>query len=209
MTATQHLLIGLTGGIGSGKSTVADKFKQLGVNFVDADIVAREVVVPGSACLTAIVEHFGAHLLDTNGQLKRAALRQHIFSDLAAKQWLEALLHPVIRQHLLAQLAASKSAYTLLVAPLLLENGLNKLVHRVLVVDVSEQHQLARTMLRDSNNAEQVEAIIKSQLSRDERLAAADDIIDNNGAANQLNEQILTLHQKYMELSLKMTHQQQ
>lgn len=207
------LLIGLTGGIGSGKSTVAEQFKQLGANYVDADIVAREVVAPGTATLAAIQAKFGttlgAELLLADGQLNRAALRQLIFQDPAAKHWLESLLHPAIRQEMLLQLAASQTPYTLLVAPLLLENGLHKLVQRVLVIDVSEQTQLARTTKRDHNSAEQVKAIMAAQFSRQQRLALADDVIDNNGTAAQLASQIQHLHQKYLELSVTITDKEQ
>ncbi|WP_423185293.1 dephospho-CoA kinase [Alishewanella sp. d11] len=203
---TPSLLIGLTGGIGSGKSTVVARFHELGASYVDADIVAREVVAPGTACLAAIVAQFGHDFLQQDGQLNRAALRQRIFQDAAAKQWLEALLHPAIRQAMIAQLAASQTPYTLLVAPLLLENGLNKLVQRVLVVDVTTETQLQRAMLRDSNSAAQINAIMLAQFSREQRLALADDVIDNNGQPSDLLPQIQQLHEKYLELSQKIRH---
>lgn len=207
MTAQQpSMLIGLTGGIGSGKSTVAALFKAAGAHYVDADIVAREVVAPGMPCLQAIIEHFGHTMLQTDGQLDRAALRARIFQDPAAKTWLEALLHPAIRQEMLRQLATSTTPYTLLVAPLLLENGLNKLVRRVLVIDVTEQTQIQRTANRDGNTPEQIKAIMAAQWSRQKRLAFADDVLDNNGTQTQLEEQIQHLHQKYLELSRQIAH---
>ncbi|WP_445428464.1 dephospho-CoA kinase [Alishewanella sp. HL-SH05] len=208
-TAITSLLIGLTGGIGSGKSTVAEHFKALGAHYVDADIVAREVVMPGSPCLAAIVQHFGPGILLADGQLDRSALRQTIFADSAAKRWLEHLLHPAIRSELLSQLAASTTPYTLLVAPLLLENGLDKLVSRVLVVDVSEQTQLARTTTRDNNSENQVRAIMAAQIDRAARLAAADDVIDNNGTAAELLPQISRLHQAYLAMSQKIGEKSQ
>lgn len=203
---TPSLLIGLTGGIGSGKSTVVARFHELGANYVDADIVAREVVAPGTDCLAAITTKFGTSFLQQDGQLDRAALRQRIFQDAAAKQWLEALLHPAIRQAMIAQLAASQSPYTLLVAPLLLENGLNKLVQRILVVDVTTETQLRRAMQRDSNSEAQIKAIMSAQFSREQRLALADDVIDNNGQPSDLLPQIQYLNEKYLELSQKISH---
>ncbi|CAM5193558.1 dephospho-CoA kinase [Alishewanella longhuensis] len=203
------LLIGLTGGIGSGKSTVAAYFEKLGASYVDADIVAREVVAPGSACLAAIKTKFGDSIIQADGQLNRAALRQLIFQDPSAKQWLESLLHPVIRQHMLQQLTSSQTAYTLLVAPLLLENGLNKLVQRVVVIDVTEETQLLRATQRDSNSPEQIKAIMAAQYSRQQRLALADDVIDNNGTTEELLQQVAHLHEKYLELSGKIRHKEQ
>lgn len=202
--ANTSYLIGLTGGIGSGKSTVATEFAQLGASYIDADIVAREVVEPGTACLTAIAAQFGPNILQADGRLNRAALRQRIFQDATAKQWLESLLHPAIRQQLVQQLEQSKTPYTLLVAPLLLENGLNKLVQRVLVIDVSEENQLKRASARDNNSVEQIKAIMAAQYSRAQRLALADDVLDNNGSAAERSKQVLLLHKKYLELSEKM-----
>lgn len=209
VAAKTNLLIGLTGGIGSGKSTVAAYFEKLGANYVDADIVAREVVAPGTASLAAIKTKFGESILEADGQLNRAALRQLIFQDISAKHWLEALLHPAIRQQMLQQLTNSETPYTLLVAPLLLENGLNKLVQRVLVIDVTEDTQLLRATQRDNNSTEQIKAIMAAQYSREQRLALADDVIDNNGTNEQLLQQVTLLHQKYLELSSKIRHKEQ
>lgn len=211
MTAANStsLLIGLTGGIGSGKSTVAEQFSKLGASYVDADIVAREVVAPGTACLAAIKTRFGDSIVQADGELDRAALRQLIFQDSSAKQWLEALLHPAIRQQMLLQLANSTTPYTFLVAPLLLENGLNKLVQRVLVIDVSEDTQLLRAAQRDNNSTAQIKAIMAAQFSRQQRLALADDVIDNNGTTEQLLQQVALLHEKYLELSDTTTHKEQ
>ncbi len=208
----KRFIVGLTGGIGSGKSTVASLFAALGVPAVDADIVAREVVAKGSPLLAQIASQFGPQVLQPDHSLNRAALRQLIFSDPKAKQWLDNIMHPAIRTAMLSQLAELPAApYVLLIAPLLLENKLNSLVNRVLVVDITEQNQLARTLSRDrasaGANAAQVQAIIASQICRPARLALADDIIDNNtffengGAANLLQPQVQQLHQYYLTLA--------
>ncbi|SNY60604.1 dephospho-CoA kinase [Arsukibacterium tuosuense] len=207
----KRFIVGLTGGIGSGKSTVARLFNQLGIPAVDADIVAREVVAKGSPLLAKIVDHFGPQLLTPQQTLNRPLLRQLIFNDPAAKQWLDSVMHPAIRTEMLQQLANLPPApYVLLIAPLLLENKLDTLVNRVLVVDISERNQLSRTLSRDGVSAQQVQAIIASQISRPERLALADDIIDNNsestditngGAAATLQPQVQQLHQRYLDLA--------
>lgn len=192
-------VVGLTGGIGCGKTTVMQGFNALGVQSVDADIVAREVVMPGTPALNAISGHFGKQVLNADGSLNRAALRERIFNHAADKAWLEQLLHPAIRQSLLAQLNALTSPYVLLVAPLLLENKLNSVVNRVLVVDLPEQLQRQRAMTRDNANAEQIDAIMAAQLSRQDRLAQADDIIRNDSTLEALQQQIMPLHQFYLQ----------
>ncbi len=173
-------IVGLTGGIGSGKTTIANMFIDLGINIVDADIIARQVVAPDSPALTAISQHFGKAFIQADGQLNRALLRSQIFSHPADKTWLNNLLHPLIRKDMITQLQAATSPYCLLVAPLLIENQLDSLVNRVLVVDVSEALQVSRTQQRDTSSADEIKAIIASQASRTSRLAAADDVIDNS-----------------------------
>lgn len=194
-------IVGLTGGIGSGKSTVARAFAEKGIEQVDADVVARQVVEPGSEALQHIVAHFGAAILLADGSLDRAALRQRIFSQPAEKDWLNALLHPIIRQQMQTELATANSAYVLFIAPLLLENQLQSYIDRLLVVDVSEQTQLARTLLRDGGSEQEVAAIMAAQVSRQQRLAAADDVIDNDGGPEQLAAQVDALHQLYLKLA--------
>ena len=196
-----NFLVGLTGGIGCGKSTVTALFAKLGVQYVDADIVAREVVMPGTACLDAIFRHFGSGILNSSGELDRAALRQRVFTNAADKAWLEQLLHPAIRQEMLAQLAALTSPYALLVAPLLLENKLNRLVQRVLVIDLPESLQLQRAMARDSSSEQHIKAIMAAQISRTERLKLADDIITNDSNIADLAPQVAALHQQYLQLA--------
>ncbi|EJB8414659.1 dephospho-CoA kinase [Vibrio vulnificus] len=196
------LVIGLTGGIASGKTTVANLFQQLfAIDIVDADIVARQVVAPGSAGLAAIVDHFGADILTREGELDRGQLRQRIFTHAEEKQWLNALLHPMIRRKMIEDLAQVSSPYALLVVPLLVENQLQTLCDRVLVVDVEEKTQLQRTMDRDGVDEQQVRAILKAQASRHERLALADDVIKNESKDQNLLQQITDLHQKYLAMS--------
>ncbi|MDT3282290.1 dephospho-CoA kinase [Shewanella scandinavica] len=194
-------VVGLTGGIGSGKTTVANLFAAEGITLVDADIVAREVVAPGSKGLEAIVTHFGAEILTPEGELDRVKLRQRIFSHPEEREWLNQLLHPMIRQEMLAQVEKATSAYVIMVVPLLFENGLDRLVNRTLVVDISPELQINRTVKRDNVDASQVNNIISSQCSRSEKLARADDIIDNQGEISTLKQEVLALHQRYLQLS--------
>lgn len=192
-------VVAITGGIGSGKTTVANQFATLGIEVVDADLIAREVVEPGTPALTAIASHFGPGILDEQGRLDRRALREWIFSDPAAKSWLNALLHPIIRSEMLRQCAAVSSPYCLLVVPLLVENRLTELADRVLVIDVDEATQIERTCHRDGVSREQAQAILASQASRSERLAMADDVLDNqSGTTETIRARILALHETYL-----------
>ncbi|MNJ40844.1 Dephospho-CoA kinase [compost metagenome] len=192
-------VVAITGGIGSGKTTVANQFAALGIEVVDADLIAREVVEPGTPALAAIASHFGPGILDEQGRLDRRALRERIFSDPAAKSWLNALLHPIIRSEMLRQCAAASSPYCLLVVPLLVENRLTELADRVLVIDVDEATQIERTCRRDGVSREQAQAILASQASRSERLAMADDVLDNqSGTTETIRERILALHETYL-----------
>ena len=191
--------VGLTGGIGCGKSTVTALFAKLGVQHVDADIVAREVVMPGTACFNAICDQFGSSVLTDSGVLDRAALRQRVFTNNTDKLWLEQLLHPAIRSELLLQLAALSSPYVLLVAPLLLENALDKYVNRVLLIDLPEAMQLQRAMARDNANQQQIQAIMAAQMTREARLQRADDIINNDSTVAALQAQVNRLHRFYLQ----------
>ena len=196
-----NLIVGLTGGIGSGKTAVSDRFAKLGIGIVDADVIAREVVEPGTEALAKITSHFGNDLIQEDGQLNRAALRQTIFADANAKIWLESLLHPLIADETLRQLGGIQSTYGIYVSPLLVESKQQSFCQRLVVVDVPESVQLTRTMTRDSNEQEQVERIIASQATRDERLAAATDVIDNTSGFTDLDQQITRLHQQFLELA--------
>ena len=194
------LKIGITGGIGCGKSAVTHILEQQGITIVDADIVAREVVAKGTAALKEIELHFGADILLPSGELNRAKLRQQIFSHPEDKQWLEALLHPIIRQEIVQQLSQATSKYAVLVSPLLLETDQYTLVDKVVVIDVTEATQLSRTMARDNNSETQVKAIMAAQHSREERLAKADWVIENEGSLTDLSESTLKVHQHLLTL---------
>jgi dephospho-CoA kinase len=194
-------VVGITGGIGSGKTAVTDRFAKLSIEIIDADIAARVVVEPGTAALNTIAEHFGSSILLTDGNLDRAALRTRIFSEVAGKKWLENLLHPLIGEEIMHQLAAAQSPYVIFVSPLLLEASQNVLCDRILVVDVPEQTQISRTISRDDNDEAQVRRIISTQLSRQQRLEQADDVIENNQALAQLDEPIERLHQQYLAMA--------
>ncbi|MGR5095756.1 dephospho-CoA kinase [Vibrio maritimus] len=194
-------VVGLTGGIASGKTTVANLFRdEFGIELVDADVVARDVVDIGSEGLAALETHFGADILQPDGSLNRAELRARIFASDEEKTWVNKLLHPMIREQMLTRLQASTSPYTLLVVPLLIENNLQGMADRVLVVDVNAQTQINRTMTRDGVPEEQVRSILKAQVDRDTRLMHADDVIDNNTDNAQLLPQVTQLHQKYLAL---------
>ena len=193
--------VALTGGIGSGKSTVANVFARLGVDIVDADIIARQVVEPGQPALLALHQKFGDNILLPDGTLNRAGLRQIIFSSPEDKLWVNNLLHPLIHAETQRQLALARSTWCLWVVPLLVENNLQHLADRVLVVDVDPQTQLQRTISRDAISREQAENILAAQATREARLAVADDIIDNNAQPEVVAHQVAALHQRYLALA--------
>ncbi|MEZ9297055.1 dephospho-CoA kinase [Vibrio splendidus] len=196
------IIIGLSGGIASGKTTVANLFNEhFNIDIVDADIVAREVVAVGSDGLKQITDHFGEAILLEDGVLNRSKLRELIFSDPTEKQWLNDLLHPMIRNKIDSDLSKVTSPYALLVAPLLVENQMQGMADRVLIVDVPKEVQIERTMSRDNVSREQVASILKSQASREQRLAVADDVIKNHTKNQELLPQITDLHQKYLAIS--------
>jgi len=196
------LIIGLTGGIASGKSTVARAFEALGAPWVDADDVAREVVEPGEPALAEIAERFGAEVLNSDGTLNRRALREIVFKDESERRWLESVTHPRIRERLIAhleRLAAGGAPYVLLVSPLLFESGQYQMVDRALVIDVPEALQIARTAARDDVDADQARAIVAAQMPRAERLARADDVLDNGGSEAEMRRQVAELDRQYRE----------
>jgi len=194
-------VVGVTGGIGSGKTAVTDRFSQLGITIVDADLASRVIVEPGRKALIEIAEHFGDDVLLRNGELDRAELRTRIFTDPAERAWLEQLTHPLIGAEITRQLQASTSPYTIFVSPLLIETTQAQLADRILLVDVPVDVQISRTMHRDANSEEQVRAIIASQASREERHAKADDIILNDQGLEWLDQEVARLHQYYLELA--------
>lgn len=192
-------IIGLAGGIGSGKSTIAKVFNTLGIQSVDADDVAREAVAIGSYCLEEIVKHFGESIILEDGTLNRKALRAIIFSDPSEKKWLESLTHPVIRLKIEKQLSEATSAYVLLVHPLLFETNQNTLCHLTVAIDTPIDTQRQRVIKRDKSPPEQVEKILASQLANNDRLSRADFNIENGGDIVDLNAKVLQLHRQILE----------
>ncbi|MDP0562521.1 MAG: dephospho-CoA kinase [Candidatus Endonucleobacter sp. (ex Gigantidas childressi)] len=196
-------IVGVTGGIGSGKSTVTNLFSDQVVIIIDADVVARAVVEQGTSSLSSIEKRYGKAILSKDGRLDRKRVRNIIFNDPEEKIWLEKLLHPKIYNLIRQQLTMVSSPYGIIASPLLVETFLHQFIDRVLVVDVPEAIQLKRTMARDNVTEEHVQAIIKSQPSRERRLRFADDIIDNSGLVNELYKTVNNLHSLYLQLAQK------
>jgi dephospho-CoA kinase len=195
-----RLRIGLTGGIASGKSTVSQRFAELGVSVIDADVAARAVVEPGTPGLEQVVQRFGAGILCPNGELDRPALRELIFNDPAARRDLDAILHPLIRAHMEQQAAAAAGPYLIMAIPLLVEGGSSReRLDRILVVDVDEAVQLQRVQARDGISIAQARAILGSQASRAARLEAADDVLQNGGTVAELRQAVDRLHERYLK----------
>lgn len=195
------LVIGLTGGIASGKTAVSRYFEHLGVPVIDADVVAREVVEPGEAGLDAVVKEFGAEILDDKGRLDRRRLRLLVFENPNGRRSLESILHPLIRQRMEEQLDELNDDYAILAIPLLLEAGQSDMVDRVLVVDASESAQIERARKRDGVAEEEVRQIMSSQASRADRLAQANDVIENNGTIDELRQKVRRLDEFYRSLA--------
>jgi dephospho-CoA kinase len=195
------LRIGLTGGIASGKSTVASMFAELGAAIIDTDVIAREVVMPGRPALDEIRDAFGAAVMGDDGTLDRSAMRQIVFSDESARRRLEAILHPRIQAETYRQSDQAGGDYQLIVVPLLVESSLKSFVDRILVVDCDEERQIRRLLARDAESALQAQRILASQSSRDERLAIADDVIVNDGDLESTRAQVAALHEIYLSLA--------
>jgi dephospho-CoA kinase len=195
------LRIGLTGGIASGKTTVAAMFAELGAGIVDTDLVARRVVAPGSSGLAAVVHAFGRCVTTESGELDRKALREIVFRDEAQRRRLEAILHPLIRDETLAQVGRLEAPYAVIAVPLLVETDFASLVDRVLVVDCPTELQLERLMRRDRIQRAEAEAMLRAQAERSQRLAAADDVINNSGDLATVREQVNELHRRYLRLA--------
>ncbi len=195
-------VVGLTGGIGAGKSTVAELFSEAGAAVIDTDVIARALVAPGQPALAEITATFGDTVLGPDRALDRAALRRRVFADAVARRRLEAILHPRIRRAVEDALAALHAPYALVVIPLLVETGgYRDLLDRVLVVDCPEAMQLARVMARNALTREEAAAILAAQAKRDARRAAADDIVENTGTRDALRPRVAALHGRYLELS--------
>ena len=193
------LVIGVTGGIGSGKSAVTRCFEQLGITVVDADVAARVIVEPGGGALAAIAEHFGDGIITPDGALDRAELRQRVFSDASKRHWLEQLTHPLIGEEIRRQLATAVSPYSILSSPLLLETSQRELVNCVVVVDVPEEVQLQRAAQRDANSEEQIRRIMAAQMQREQRLELADIVIDNSRPLSELDSVVAELHKEFLQ----------
>jgi dephospho-CoA kinase len=207
-TATEQppLVIGLTGGIASGKSLAANRFADCGAEVIDTDRLARDVVAPGGEGLAQVQATFGPDVLTHDGQLDRAAMRQLIFEEPQARDRLEAITHPLIEERVQSALAKSTAPYAILVVPLLLERGWQHLTDRIAVVDCSVERQRARLQARDGTDAEDAERILSSQLSREQRLAHADDVLRNDGAAAALQGQVDQLDAVYRRIARTSSH---
>ena len=197
---SSSLIIGLTGGIGSGKSTVAEAFRQLGIETVDADQASRAVVKPGMPALAVISERFGSQIIQADGSLDRAALRQIIFTDPDQKLWLESLLHPLIREWIVQRLQAATSLYVILESPLLFETDQYQLVDKVVLVDLPVELQIERACARDGNQADQIQRIIDAQMPRQEKLSRADIVLDNALSLESLAPRVAAVHQTLLSL---------
>ena len=195
-------VVGLTGGIGSGKTAAADEFAKLGATVVDTDAISRELTESGGAAMPAIEKLFGPGVVDPGGAMNRKKVRDRVFADAPAKRSLERLLHPMIREESARRIAAAAGPYVVHVVPLLIESpDYRRRVDRVAVVDCPEETQVERVRARSGLSEEEVRAIMRGQVSRAERLAAADDVIDNGGARDALRKQVAALHQKYLQFA--------
>ena len=199
VAGSMTLVVGLTGGIGSGKTQVSDQLANKGITIVDADVVAREVVEPGMPALAAIADYFGSQVLDDQGQLRRDQLRQIIFADENAKAWLEGLLHPLIRQSILQQLHGAQGPYVVLVSPLLLETNQREIANLIVVVDAEPEQQVSRASQRDNNSSSQIEAIMAKQMDRRQRQQQGDIMLDNSGDLSYLQQQVDQLHLQLLD----------
>lgn len=201
-------VVGVTGGIGSGKSAATEHFETLGIQVIDADVASRTIVQAGRPALQAIAQRYGKTILLDNGTLNRAALREKIFADSDERRWLEGLTHPLIREEIESGLTSATSVYAILSSPLLIESGQAKLCSRILVIDVPEALQLSRTVCRDNNSKEQVSAIIAAQMQREARLTHADDVILNDQGLKELHKGVEQLHEHYQSYALSTNTQE-
>jgi dephospho-CoA kinase len=194
-------IVGLTGGIGSGKTTVANLFAQKDIVIIDTDLISRQLTQTGTPALLAIYDYFGEEVIHPDGSFNRTALRKIIFTDSEKKRWLEHLLHPAIRNEMNQQALQATSPYCIAVIPLLMETEKNPIINRILVVDTTEEIQLTRAQVRDQSSKESIQAILDTQINRDERLKLADDIIHNSGSIAELIPQVDQLHKNYLLLA--------
>ena len=197
------MIIGLTGGIGSGKSAAADFFQNEGVTVIDADDLAREVIEKNTLGYESIVDYFGSKIIDSNGLIDRACLRKEVFDDEEKKKVLESIIHPLVRDLMAKRIATSQSSYSIVMVPLIFETNSMSNYNRILVIDCDPSLQLERATLRDNNSKDQIQKIIKTQCSREERLSIANDIIPNNDSLENLKVRSIAMHKFYLDLSQK------
>ena len=197
------MIIGLTGGIGSGKSAAANFFQNEGITVIDADDLAREVIEPNTTGFESILDYFGSKILDSNGLIDRACLRKEVFDDYEKKKVLESIIHPLVRDLMASRIATSHSSYSIVVVPLIFETNSMSNYNRILVIDCDPTLQLERATLRDNNSKEQIQKIIDIQCSREERLSIANDVIPNNDSLDDLRTRSLTMHKFYLGLTQK------
>ena len=197
-------VVGLTGGIGSGKTTIAAIFAELGAEIINADLLARNVVSPGTKALTSIAKRFGKEILRQDGSLDRRKLREVVFKNKGELKWLEKLTHPLIAELLIQNIYSATSPYVILESPLLIETQQKELVDRILVVDLDEATQLNRSMERDGSSEEVIRAIISAQIPRSKRLKAADDIVDNSKSLAEVRQKVIQLHEIYLATARKL-----
>ena len=195
------MIIGLTGGIGSGKSAAANFFQNEGVNVIDADGLAREVIEKNTPGFERIVDYFGSKIIDSNGLIDRAFLRKEVFDDNEKKKVLESIIHPLVRDLMAQRIATSNSSYSIVMVPLIFETKSMSNYNRILVIDCDQSLQLERATLRDNNSKEQIQKIIDTQCSREERLSIANDIIPNNDSIETLKIKSIAMHKFYLGLS--------
>ena len=203
MSSFNCFVVGLTGGIGSGKSTASQYFEQLGIQIVNADQVARDCVMPGTSALNEIINHFGKKIIDKNGDLNRSELRKIIFDNESAKMWLEQLLHPIIRDELILRINKASSVYVILESPLLFETKQDNLTDTTLVIDSPIELQIKRASKRDQTSEEAIKKIINSQMKREERIKMATFVIENKNNVNDLKKHVKLLHEKFTKLATK------
>ena len=195
------MIVGLTGGIGSGKSAAANFFQNEGITVIDADGLSREVIEEGTPGFVSIVEYFGSKIIDSDGSINRAHLRKEVFDDDKKKKLLESIIHPLVRELMVKKIAASKSPYSIVMVPLIFETNSMSNYNRILVIDCDPKIQLERAMLRDNNSKAQIQKIMDSQCSREERISIANDIIPNNDTLENLKIRSIAMHKFYLGLS--------
>ena len=198
----KSLKIGLTGGVASGKTTVSDFFKGLGISVIDADVISHEVTQPDGSAFEEIISSFGSNILDENGLIDRKKMRAIIFDDASKKEMLERIIHPKVREEMFDSVSQSNDHYLIVSVPLLVETGMNQMMDRTLVVDCSEETQIERLMHRDKITLDEAKSILRNQTSRSNRLKAADDLIVNekNVTLNELEKEVLELNERYSKL---------